>query len=349
MVANGKIRLFTTEARDKFASSLIAIVNEYGFDGIDIDFEGNSLALEDGDGDFKNPTSPLIVNTIAAIRTTLDSFGSDFILTMAPETFFVQLGYQFYGGLNSAVDSRAGAYLPVIYGLLDRLTFLQVQYYNSGSITALDDQFYAMGDPDFYVALVDMLLRGFPVNKNPNFLFPALRPDQILIGVPATVNAGGGFTGAQGVITAMDYLINGRSFNGKYQLNQTYPDLRGVMSWSINWDDFEGETFSTEVRNYLDGLGQKTAASTLESGTNSVYPNPFSNTVNLSFTLAQRTKISAIVYNQLGAKVYEVKESAPREAGKQTLSWNSEGAAPGIYYLQLQVNEDQKIFKLLKN
>jgi len=252
--ANGLVQLNTIAERDEFVSSMISIIEEYGFDGMDIDFEGQSLSLNLGDDDFRNPTTPRIVNLISAINTVYDHFGSDFILTMAPETFFVQLGYTFYGGISAAADRRSGAYLPVIHALRDKLTFLQVQYYNSGSITALDDQFYAMGNADFYVALVDMILKGFPITGDSSNFFPALRQDQVLIGLPASFSAGGGFAPPSEVHKALDYLIKGESFGGNYTLSQTYPNLRGLMTWSVNWDAFNNFEFSNEHRAYLDAL-----------------------------------------------------------------------------------------------
>ncbi len=252
--ANGLVQLNTIAERDEFVSSMISIIENYGFDGMDIDFEGQSLSLNFGDDDFRNPTTPRIVNLIDAINTITDHFGNKFVLTMAPETFFVQLGYSFYGGISSGADRRAGAYLPVIHALRDKLTFLQVQYYNSGSITALDDQFYAMGNADFYVSLVDMLLKGFPITRDTSKFFPALRQDQVLIGLPANANAGGGFAPPAEVHKALDYLIKGISFGGNYTLTQTYPNLRGLMTWSVNWDAFNNFEFSNEHRAYLDAL-----------------------------------------------------------------------------------------------
>ena len=93
---------------------------------------------------------------------------------MAPETFFVQLGYQYYGsGPWGGQDPRAGSYLPVIYAMRDDLTVLHVQDYNSGSIMGLDNQYHSMGGADFHIAMTDMLLAGFPVAGNTANMFPA--------------------------------------------------------------------------------------------------------------------------------------------------------------------------------
>ena len=92
-----------------FVSSVSAIIDRYGLDGLDIDFEGHSLSLNTGDTDFRNPTTPVIVNLISALRTLKARYGAGFVLTMAPETFFVQLGYQFYGSGRGAARTRAPA------------------------------------------------------------------------------------------------------------------------------------------------------------------------------------------------------------------------------------------------
>jgi chitinase len=252
--ANGTVQLTSTGARDNFVNSMKSIISTYGFDGMDIDFEGQSLILNAGDSDFTAPTTPVIVNTISAIRSVRSAYGSNFILTMAPETFFVQLGYSFYGGTCSGCDRRAGAFLPVIYGTRDILTWLQVQDYNSGSITALDNQYYSMGNADFHSAMLDMTLNGFTV-AGTGKTFPALRADQVALGIPASQNAGNGFLAFSEVQKALNYIVNGQSYGGAYvKRSANATALRGVMTWSINWDAFSGFVFSGSYRSYLNGL-----------------------------------------------------------------------------------------------
>ncbi|WP_329115290.1 chitinase [Streptomyces sp. NBC_01353] len=247
---NGQVQLSTTAARDTFVSSVSKIIDEYGLDGLDIDFEGHSLSLQTGDTDFRSPTSPVIVNLISAVKSLKATYGSDFVLTMAPETFFVQLGYQYYGsGPWGGQDPRAGAYLPVIHALRDDLTLLHVQDYNSGSIMGLDNQYHSMGGADFHIAMTDMLLTGFPVAGNTERVFPALRPDQVAIGLPASTQAGNGHTTPSEVNTALDCLTK-KTNCGTYQTHGTWPALRGLMTWSINWDRFNSWEFSRNFDAY---------------------------------------------------------------------------------------------------
>ncbi|GAB2699373.1 glycosyl hydrolase family 18 protein [Paenibacillus thermoaerophilus] len=249
--ANGTVELTTSQARQTFVNTMKSIINTYGFDGFDIDLEGSSLSLNPGDADFKNPTSPKIVNLISATREILNSYGPDFLLTMAPETAYVQGGASTYGGIW-------GAYLPLIHNLRNELDYLHVQHYNSGSMIGLDGRSYSQGTPDFHVAMAEMLLAGFPVANNPNNMFPALRPEQILIGLPASPQAaGGGYTTPENVQKALDYLIKGQSFGGSYVLRNGagYPGLKGLMTWSINWDKYNNYQFSTSHRAYLNQFG----------------------------------------------------------------------------------------------
>jgi chitinase len=254
--ANGQVQLTTTAARDKFVSSVSAIVDKYGLDGVDVDFEGHSLTLNTGDTDFKNPTTPVIVNLISALHSLKTRYGANFVLTMAPETFFVQLGYQFYGsGPFGGQDPRAGSYLPVIYALRNDLTILHVQDYNSGSIMGLDNQWHSMGGADFHIAMTDMLLAGFPVAGNTANLFPALREDQVGFGAPSSVSAGNGYVAPAAIQQALGCIVKGTNCGGYTMRSGTNPNLRGLMTWSINWDRFYNWEFRLSNGPYFKGLG----------------------------------------------------------------------------------------------
>jgi len=226
------VRLNTATDKQKFISSIINIIEEYGFDGLDIDLEGTSVGLDAGDDDFKNPTTVSMVNLIIAIKEIHDHFEPDnFVLTTSPETAFVQGGY-------GAYDGNWGAYLPLLYGLRDEFDLIHVQYYNSGDMYGPDGKIYDPGTPDFLVALSESLLKGFPVNRDPNNLFPAFSADKIAIGLLTVASEGSGYMQYDDVKKALDYLTKGISYGGEYVLQQPggYPDFGGIMGWSINFD-----------------------------------------------------------------------------------------------------------------
>lgn len=241
----GYFSLTSQSAVNQFVSDIKGIVDEYGFDGIDIDLEQSSVTFNSGaDPDYKNPVSPKIVNMIQAIRTICNSYGNDFILSWAPETFYVQLGYQFYGGLNQYCDSRAGVYLPMIHALRDKTSYVHVQLYNSMAITGSDGKSYSMGNSEATVAMCKMLLEGFPLSGNSDYFFEPLRADQIVIGVPASAGAAGS-----------GHISNESLQSAFTALTADYPDLRGIMTWSINWDSFQNNnSFAISNGQFLDSL-----------------------------------------------------------------------------------------------
>lgn len=248
--ANGHTRLESELARQNFVRTMIEIIERYGFDGFDLDLEGASLSLDAGDLDFKNPTTPAIVNMISATKEIDKHFGGQMILSMAPETYYVQVAYTNYGG-------AAGAYIPVIHGLRNELDWIHVQHYNGSSLTGLDGNMYAQGTADFHVAMSEMLIQGFPVAGNQAHFFPGLRPDQVAFGIPSSPEAAGsGQTPIDVTQKALDYLIKGISYGGKYKLMQPggYPEFRGLMTWSINWDASHGNPFSNAHRAYFNAV-----------------------------------------------------------------------------------------------
>ena len=249
---NGEVQLTTTAARDQFVSSVGAIIDRWGLDGLDVDFEGQSTYLNPGDTDVTNPTTPVIVNLISALHSLKTKYGAKFVLTLAPETFFVQLGYQFYGP-GSGADPRAGSYLPILYALRNDITVLHVQDYNSGPIMGLDNQWHFIGGADFHIAMTDMLVAGFPVAKTGK-VFPGLRPDQIGIALPAAVSAGNGYTAPAAVQQAFDCLAKGTNCGGYVLHAGPSPSLRGLMTWSINWDRYYNWEFMNSHRPYLSAL-----------------------------------------------------------------------------------------------
>ena len=124
------------------------------------------------------PNYPSNRKSYFSYSNNLRSLWSDFLLSMAPETAYVQGGYSAYGSIW-------GAYLPIIYGVKDKLTYIHVQHYNAGSGIGMDGNNYNQGTADYEVAMADMLLHGFPVGGNTNNIFPALRSDRVMIGLPA--------------------------------------------------------------------------------------------------------------------------------------------------------------------
>ncbi|MBQ6570449.1 MAG: chitinase, partial [Clostridia bacterium] len=88
---NGSIGLGSTAARDTFLSTSMAIIDQYGFDGFDVDLEGSSITISGSDS-LTNLSSPIQVNLNYILHYYVAHYGSDFLITMAPEHPYVQGG-----------------------------------------------------------------------------------------------------------------------------------------------------------------------------------------------------------------------------------------------------------------
>jgi chitinase len=231
--ANASVHLDSDQERDEFVSSMLAILGTYGFNGIDIDLEGSSVAITGGT--IGTPADATILRLINAINAIADAFeastGAPMMLTMAPETAYVQGGQSAYGGIW-------GAYLPVIDALRDRIDILHVQLYNSGSMYGIDGGIYTQGTVDFIVSQTEAVLQGFGTVGGS---FAPLPAEKVAIGLPACPSAaGGGYVSPAVLAAAVGYLRGAGPQPGQYQLLSAYPDLRGLMTWSINWDAAPG-------------------------------------------------------------------------------------------------------------
>jgi len=163
-----------------------------------------------------------------ALRSLSAKAGSSLIITMAPQTIDMQ--------------STSNAYFQTALNVKDILTVVNMQYYNSGSMLGCDGKVYSQGSVDFLTALACIQLQG------------GLSPSQVGLGVPASPSAAGsGYVSPTVVNNALDCLTAGTGC-GSFKPSKTYPDLRGAMTWSTNWDAAAGSAWSGAVGPHVHGL-----------------------------------------------------------------------------------------------
>ncbi|AJS60889.1 fibronectin type III domain-containing protein [Paenibacillus sp. IHBB 10380] len=165
-----------------------------------------------------------VANLTTAVRQIQQQVGSGFILTMAPQTIDMQ--------------NQNTSYMQLYNNLKDITTVMNVQYYNSGCMLGRDGQCYTQGTINFLTALSDLTLQW-------------VTPSQLGIGVPAVPSAaGGGYVAPSVVNNALNCLATGNGC-GSYKPVAKYPDIRGAMTWSINWDKTTNFNFANTVKPFL--------------------------------------------------------------------------------------------------
>ncbi|WP_031014035.1 chitinase [Streptomyces sp. NRRL F-5727] len=212
------IDLGSQAVADRFVATIVPILQKYNFDGIDIDIETGLV----GSGSITT-LSASQANLIRIIDGVLARMPAGFGLTMAPETAYVTGGSVAYGSIW-------GAYLPIVKKYADngRLWWLNMQYYN-GSMYGCSGDSYPAGTVAGFTAQTDCLDRGLVV-QGTTVRVPY---DKQVPGLPAQPGAGGGYMSPSLVAQAWNH------YGGR---------LKGLMTWSANWDGSRNWTFGDNVR-----------------------------------------------------------------------------------------------------
>ncbi len=206
---NGTISVSDAASASNFASSVYSIIQQYGFNGVDIDLE--------------NGVNPQYM--ASALQQLESDVGSSLIITLAPQTVDTQ--------------STGDDYLALALDIKSMLTMINTQYYNSGSMNGCDGNVYSEGTENFMTALACIELQG------------GLSASQVGLGLPASTSAAGsGYVSPSLVNNALDCLA-ARANCGSFVPSTAYPAIRGVMTWSINWDASNGYNFANTVAPYL--------------------------------------------------------------------------------------------------
>ncbi|MFJ4869187.1 chitinase [Streptomyces sp. NPDC088757] len=126
----GNVTINSDASATAFANSAYALMQEYGFNGVDIDLEHgiNSTYLA------------------KALRQLSAKAGSSLVITMAPQTIDMQ--------------STGTEYFKTALAVKDILTVVNTQYYNSGSMLGCDGKVYSQGSVDFLTALACIQIQG---------------------------------------------------------------------------------------------------------------------------------------------------------------------------------------------
>jgi chitinase len=210
--ADGAISVDDAASASAFASSVYSLIQQYGFNGVDVDLE--------------NGVDPTYM--ASALDQLESDAGSSLIITLAPQTVDTQ----------SAGDD----YFQLALDIKSILTMINTQYYNSGTMNGCDGNVYAEGTENFITALACTELEG------------GLSPAQVGVGLPASSSAAGsGYVSPTVVDDALDCLASGADC-GSFVPPQTWPGIRGVMTWSVNWDAANGYGFADTVSPYLSTL-----------------------------------------------------------------------------------------------
>lgn len=333
---NHPISLNNTSERDVFINTMMQIINTYNFDGLDIDIEGQFNITG---GTIANPVDSRIINMINAVKTMMTQFrnthNKKMFLSMAPETANLTGGISGYGGIW-------GSYLPLIYALKDSIDIIQMQLYNSGSMYGIDGRIYIQGTTDFICSQTEAVIRGF---NTAGGMFPGLRADQVAVGLPACSSAaGGGYIIPDSVKAAIKYLRGMGPKPSTYTTQGTYNSLRGMMTWSVNWDNMTTcHPRYAFANNYASIFNLSSVSITTESETpenfilHQNYPNPFNPETKIVFSINETGKVKLNIYDISGKLISQLRNEI-LSPGSYFNNFNAGNFSSGVYIYELEFN-----------
>jgi chitinase len=127
---NGTVSVGDATSATNFANSVFAAMQQFHFDGVDIDLE-NGI----------NPSA-----MASALQQLSGKAGSGLIITLAPQTIDMQ--------------STGNGYFQLALNIKSILTIVNMQYYNSGTMLGCDGNVYAQATENFLTALACIQLQG---------------------------------------------------------------------------------------------------------------------------------------------------------------------------------------------
>jgi signal peptidase I len=124
----------------------------------------------------------------------------------------------------------------------DILTICYPQFYNAGGDIGYGDFNAKYPSQSFITSLATMYIEN------------GLRPDQLAIGVPAMPSAAGsGYLSTDSLKEVVNSLVYKKQLDG-FTPPHEYKTLRGVMTWSINWDATQNYAWAKSMSGLMDSL-----------------------------------------------------------------------------------------------
>ncbi|AHI53162.1 glycosyl hydrolase family 18 protein [Spiroplasma culicicola] len=210
--ADAHINLYEHQ-KEEFVAEILRLVDKFGFDGVDIDLEQTAINAADN--------QKVIPQALIEVKETLAKQDREFVISMAPEFPYLKV-------------NRIGAsYIPYLEQLEGYYDYISPQFYNQAGdgINLQDEDRQELGldiywlpqnveelKSEFLYLIAKYIIEG----KDDFYQIDA---DKLLWGLPSNIDAAAnGQIKENDIKEATDYLI----------AKDIY--LKGMMTWSINWD-----------------------------------------------------------------------------------------------------------------
>jgi chitinase len=215
---------------DNFITQIVNIVDEYGFEGIDLDLESNALGSID---------PKVLGDAVMAVVNNYKTKGIDFWLTAAPEWCYIT-PYMYGSGQWASHSLQGNFYANLIKVIgVKNFTYIWPQLYNQGPKNGVggpekDEKGYSIkvtpeddGMDKFINAIAWSVTtnEGYEANGSIGVFIPG---NKLCVGIPAAEGAAGG---------ALTYIASPADIQEAWrQMIDNDIRIAGFMNWSVDWD-----------------------------------------------------------------------------------------------------------------
>ncbi len=340
-------------ARANFISNITALMRQYGYDGIDIDWE-----FPESETDRSN-----MVKLMDELRKKLDGMDGLYLLTMAVPvgdwygkwfrfdvlSYFVDwynaMTYDFHGSWTNHSGHNAPLYAPsndycgsvdegVRYlmdtrGVSSDKILLGLPFYGRQFNTKGLYQSSTGGDVTYgYKDIVAMIGNGWSYHW-----------DEVSK-VPYLTNTSGDKLITYDDTTSIELKCN-------YATNK---NLAGCMIWALGHDALDESQpllkKAAAVLQITTGIRTETPPAVPINLRLKTFPNPFNGELKIEFQLPREQRVQLSIFNSEGRLIERLVEGITT-VGKHSLRWENTDCASGVYYLRLQSETQSMIKKLV--
>jgi chitinase len=214
--ADAHIALQNTDV-NKLAEEIIKLTDRFGFNGLDIDLEQSAIVAADN--------QQVIPQALKIVKNHYKQQNKNFVIAMAPEFPYLRKG---------------GSYTPYLESLEGLYDWISPQFYNQGG-----DGIYVEGvgyvaqnnnalKKDFVYHISKAIIEGDEYYNIPH--------NKLVFGLPANIDAANN-----------GYIQNPNDLIIPFKkLEQEGTPLRGIMTWSVNWDvgtNVSGKSYNSSFIN----------------------------------------------------------------------------------------------------
>lgn len=224
----GSFKITNQSEADNFVSSLRNIIDEYKFNGIDLDIETGNIQEE------------YLENAILQLS---DIYGSNIMITLNSSL----------SGMRSADvnNGKDNMWYKIAENLKDMISITSSRYYNSGTQRGYDyEKVYSreQGHISFITSLAVKQMEDKKIARN-NIGITIVGFEQEYEGLPQA------YLAPSEIVKALESIIEGKNLNLEYKNfipPRAYPEFRAVTIWSINKDAYLNNEMVKAVSQYLE-------------------------------------------------------------------------------------------------